>query len=177
MVKPLQGKRAVVTGAASGIGRAIAEAFADQGCALTLNGFGDPDDINAVATFTAAFFVTFAWIQLLAVVLLALFGLPVAALALGYSAVELGRRAEATEFAGYPLHFGALWIPALLASAVLLMSEAKVTAEDLKAYMLESVTQGKLPKYGVPDRYEFVEALPKTSVGKLDKKVLREQYH
>jgi fatty-acyl-CoA synthase len=54
--------------------------------------------------------------------------------------------------------------------------QGKVTAEDLKAYMLESVKQGNLPAYGVPDRYEFAEALPKTSVGKLDKKVLRKQY-
>jgi fatty-acyl-CoA synthase len=52
----------------------------------------------------------------------------------------------------------------------------KVTGEDFKAYMLESAKQGRLPGYGVPDRYEFVEALPKTSVGKLDKKSLRQQY-
>ena len=42
--------------------------------------------------------------------------------------------------------------------------------------MLEFAKQGKLPKYGVPDRYEFVESIAKTSVGKLDKKVLRGQY-
>jgi fatty-acyl-CoA synthase len=29
-------------------------------------------------------------------------------------------------------------------------------------------------RYAVPDRFEFVDALPKTSVGKLNKKVLRE---
>jgi hypothetical protein len=56
---------------------------------------------------------------------LALFGMPVAALALGYTAVELGRRAEASEFAGYPLHFGALWIPALLALLVLLIHQLR----------------------------------------------------
>jgi fatty-acyl-CoA synthase len=52
----------------------------------------------------------------------------------------------------------------------------KVSSEDFKAYMLEFAQQGKLPKYGVPDRYEFVESIAKTSVGKLDKKVLRGQY-
>jgi fatty-acyl-CoA synthase len=52
----------------------------------------------------------------------------------------------------------------------------KISAEDFKAYMLEFVKQGKLPKYGVPDRYEFVESIAKTSVGKLDKKVLRKQF-
>jgi len=51
-----------------------------------------------------------------------------------------------------------------------------VSSEDFKAYMLEFAKQGKLPKYGVPDRYEFVESIAKTSVGKLDKKVLRGQY-
>ena len=33
-----------------------------------------------------------------------------------------------------------------------------------------------MPRYGVPEQIVFVEALPKTSVGKLDKKVLRERY-
>ena len=46
----------------------------------------------------------------------------------------------------------------------------KVSAEDFKTYMLTFAKQGKLPKYGVPDRYEFVESIAKTSVGKLDKK-------
>ncbi len=39
--------------------------------------------------------------------------------------------------------------------------------------MKKFVQEGKLPKYGIPDRYEFVNEIPKTSVGKLDKKVLR----
>jgi fatty-acyl-CoA synthase len=33
-----------------------------------------------------------------------------------------------------------------------------------------------LSRYDVPERIVFVEALPKTSVGKLNKKMLREQY-
>jgi 3-hydroxybutyrate dehydrogenase len=37
----LKGKSAVVTGSTSGIGLAIARAFAKEGCNLTLNGFGD----------------------------------------------------------------------------------------------------------------------------------------
>ncbi len=51
----------------------------------------------------------------------------------------------------------------------------KVTAEDFKEHMKKFVDQGKLPKYGIPDRYEFVDEIAKTSVGKIDKKVLREQ--
>ena len=37
----LKGKSAVVTGSTSGIGLAIARAFAAEGCNLTINGFGD----------------------------------------------------------------------------------------------------------------------------------------
>src|SRR5437763_13638854 len=36
-----KGKSVVVTGSTSGIGLAIARAFAKEGCNLTLNGFGD----------------------------------------------------------------------------------------------------------------------------------------
>ncbi len=52
----------------------------------------------------------------------------------------------------------------------------KVTPEDLKAFMKKAAEEGKLPKYGVPDRYEIVEMIAKTSVGKLNKKALRTSY-
>jgi len=55
-------------------------------------------------------------------------------------------------------------------------AKGKVTPEDLNDYMRQQVDAGKLPKYGLPDRYEIVEAIPKTSVGKLDKKVMRKDY-
>ncbi len=55
-------------------------------------------------------------------------------------------------------------------------AKGKVAAEDLNAYMREQVDAGKLPKYGLPDRYEIVETIPKTSVGKLDKKVMRKEF-
>ena len=38
---PLKGKSVVVTGSTSGIGLAIARAFAKEGCNITINGFGD----------------------------------------------------------------------------------------------------------------------------------------
>jgi 3-hydroxybutyrate dehydrogenase len=42
----LKGKTAIVTGSTSGIGQAVAEAFAAQGCNVMLNGFGDPAAIE-----------------------------------------------------------------------------------------------------------------------------------
>ncbi len=41
-------RSALVTGSTSGIGLAIAKALAGQGFKLTLNGFGDPDEIEAL---------------------------------------------------------------------------------------------------------------------------------
>jgi 3-hydroxybutyrate dehydrogenase len=43
----LKGKAAIVTGSTSGIGKAIAGAFAAQGCNVMLNGFGDKAEIEA----------------------------------------------------------------------------------------------------------------------------------
>lgn len=42
----LKGKTAVVTGSTSGIGLAIARAYAAQGANIVINGFGAPDDIE-----------------------------------------------------------------------------------------------------------------------------------
>ena len=52
----------------------------------------------------------------------------------------------------------------------------KTTAEDLTQFMKKFVTAGKLPNYGVPERFVFTDSIPKTSVGKLNKKLLREMY-
>jgi len=54
--------------------------------------------------------------------------------------------------------------------------KGKVGNEELKQFMAKFAEQGKLPRYALPDRFEFVDAVPKTSVGKLDKKVLRQQH-
>lgn len=44
----LKGKTAVITGSTSGIGLAIAQAFAKEGVHIALNGFGNKDEIEAV---------------------------------------------------------------------------------------------------------------------------------
>jgi len=52
----------------------------------------------------------------------------------------------------------------------------KVALEDLRAHMKKFAEKGKLPKYSIPEKFVFVDNIPKTSVGKLDKKELRRLY-
>jgi fatty-acyl-CoA synthase len=54
--------------------------------------------------------------------------------------------------------------------------KGKVTVDEMKDYMKTLADQGKIPKYGIPERYEFVDAIPKTSVGKISKIELRKIY-
>ncbi len=49
-------------------------------------------------------------------------------------------------------------------------------ADAFKTWMLQYAEKGVISKYGVPETVLFVEALDKTSVGKLDKKLLRVKY-
>ncbi len=46
----------------------------------------------------------------------------------------------------------------------------------IKAHLKASADAGSISKFGIPDTIMFVEALPKTSVGKIDKKKLKEQF-
>jgi fatty-acyl-CoA synthase len=55
--------------------------------------------------------------------------------------------------------------------------KGKATAAEFKKFMQKFAEEGKLSKYGVPDLYEFVDKIPKTSVGKMDKKELRKLYN
>jgi 3-hydroxybutyrate dehydrogenase len=50
----LFGQAAIVTGSTSGIGMALADALAGQGCNIVLNGFGDADRIEAERAAMAA---------------------------------------------------------------------------------------------------------------------------
>jgi fatty-acyl-CoA synthase len=52
----------------------------------------------------------------------------------------------------------------------------RITAEAIRGFLQNFAEAGKLPRYAVPDRYEFVDEIPKTSVGKSDKKQLRRRY-
>ena len=50
---------------------------------------------------------------------------------------------------------------------------ATPTEDSIRRHVTQFAEQGVISKYGVPDRVYFVESIPKTSVGKLDKKVIR----
>ena len=52
----------------------------------------------------------------------------------------------------------------------------QVDEAQLKAHMADAAVRGILPKYAVPDYYRIVDEIPKTSVGKIDKKQIRENY-
>lgn len=51
--------------------------------------------------------------------------------------------------------------------------KGKLTPEDLNEHLAKYVEEGAITSYAVPEHYHFVDELPKTSVGKLDKKSLR----
>jgi acyl-CoA synthetase (AMP-forming)/AMP-acid ligase II len=67
------------------------------------------------------------------------------------------------------------WIERPLALLVAKAGQA-VSEEKIRTQLHNFAAKGTIPRYSVPERIVFVEALPKTSVGKLDKKVLRERY-
>jgi fatty-acyl-CoA synthase len=51
--------------------------------------------------------------------------------------------------------------------------KGKVNAESLRAFLQKFVDAGHIEKWAIPDQVTVVEALPKTSVGKMNKKALR----
>jgi len=55
-------------------------------------------------------------------------------------------------------------------------TKEKVTEAELKAFFLGFVEQAIIPKYAIPDRIILVDSIAKTSVGKIDKKTLRQQF-
>ena len=52
----------------------------------------------------------------------------------------------------------------------------KTTKEDLIKHVEKFAQKGIIPKYGIPDDIIFLDELPKTSVGKLNKKELRKRF-
>jgi fatty-acyl-CoA synthase len=53
----------------------------------------------------------------------------------------------------------------------LVATDDDVTPDDLREFLRERVA-----KWWIPERFEFVDAIPRTAVGKYDKRALRERY-
>ena len=51
-----------------------------------------------------------------------------------------------------------------------------LTENDIKAHVTTFADRGVISKFGIPQRTLFVEALARTSVGKINKKELRDKY-
>jgi fatty-acyl-CoA synthase len=56
-------------------------------------------------------------------------------------------------------------------ACVVLRPDASATPDELRDFLAD-----KVARWWLPERWTFVESVPKTSVGKFDKKVLRKQY-
>jgi fatty-acyl-CoA synthase len=55
-------------------------------------------------------------------------------------------------------------------------AEECVTIDIMQAHMDKYVAEGTIVSWALPDEYKFVAELPRTSVGKINKKALRELY-
>ena len=49
------------------------------------------------------------------------------------------------------------------------------TVEDIQNHLQQYVDKGEINKWAIPSRMDFVEDIPKTSVGKINKKMIRDQ--
>ena len=54
--------------------------------------------------------------------------------------------------------------------------DARVSEDDIRKHVFEFSETGKISKYAVPQVVKIVDRLEKTSVGKVNKKRLREQF-
>ena len=100
----------------------------------------------------------------------------------------LGRRDSQVKTRGYRVELGEIEIvlnahPEVVECAVVAVADDLVT-NRLQAYVvpkdstsratLTAFCSGRLPRYMIPDRFVFVESLPKTSTGKIDRHRLKE---
>jgi fatty-acyl-CoA synthase len=58
---------------------------------------------------------------------------------------------------------------------IVLKEGGQATVEDIKALVLKFAEQGHVSRYAVPDQVRFVGSLARTSVGKINKKAIREE--
>jgi fatty-acyl-CoA synthase len=54
--------------------------------------------------------------------------------------------------------------------------KGEISEDELNEHMAQFVKNGKILKWWIPDQFIFVDEIPRTSVGKFDKKVMRSGY-
>jgi fatty-acyl-CoA synthase len=58
---------------------------------------------------------------------------------------------------------------------IVLKADQTATVDDIKQHVLRCAEEGQISKFAVPDQVRFVDNLARTSVGKLNKKAMREE--
>ncbi len=58
---------------------------------------------------------------------------------------------------------------------IVLKADHSATADEIKAHVKHFADEGHISKFAIPEAVRFVESLARTSVGKLNKKAMREQ--
>ncbi|NVK43779.1 MAG: fatty acid--CoA ligase [Oceanospirillaceae bacterium] len=58
--------------------------------------------------------------------------------------------------------------------ALIVPANSETTDDDIRAFLTGFVQEGKINKWAIPSHIDFVQAIPKTSVGKIDKKRIRQ---
>jgi fatty-acyl-CoA synthase len=53
--------------------------------------------------------------------------------------------------------------------------KGKATADDLREFLGRFVNEGLLSKWAIPDTFCFVDEIPRTSVGKINKRIIRDR--
>ena len=69
------------------------------------------------------------------------------------------------------------WGERPLALIVLRAGQTETSAADIQTHVRQYAEQGHISKFGVPDQVRFVDSLARTSVGKLNKRVMRDQFN
>ncbi|MDO6442290.1 fatty acid--CoA ligase [Marinobacter sp. 2_MG-2023] len=60
-------------------------------------------------------------------------------------------------------------------ATIVVREGADVSSDAIKAHLKQFVESGEIAKWAIPERIEFVYEIPKTSVGKINKKLIRSE--
>ncbi|HLJ69180.1 MAG TPA: fatty acid--CoA ligase [Chloroflexota bacterium] len=68
------------------------------------------------------------------------------------------------------------WVERPLAIVVLDRDHPETTEDEIRKHVATYAERGAISRFAIPERILFVESIDKTSVGKLDKKLLRQRF-